>query len=295
MRASLTGQAGRRAGASGALCGGTFMHLIISTLVATAAAASPAAAADAASPKVIDWEPLRKLLSGWEFTTEYAITIGTADGARSFRYESGNFSLKTQIPTGSTSKWPSAMMFASLVDDGTVASLDDPVHKYLDYWTSDPLDPRSEITLRHLLTFTSGFGGGHPGQEFNGRAAREWRKRSGMAPSGPHGAGFGNASEACDTNHGEISLCAKSIYEEVELIGRPGHVYSYNSNHLQLAAGLAVAASGLPIKDVVRKYLLEPYGMTNSYCESAAPRRPHDLGPACSVERLLCAPRALCV
>ena len=33
---------------------------------------------------------------------------------------SGNFTLKTKIPTGSTSKWPSAMMFAGLVHDGTV-------------------------------------------------------------------------------------------------------------------------------------------------------------------------------
>ena len=73
--------------------------------------------------------------------------------------------MNTQIPTGSTSKWPSAMMFASLVSDGTIASLDDPVSKYLDYWTTSKHDNRSKVTVRMLLTFTSGFGDGHPGED----------------------------------------------------------------------------------------------------------------------------------
>ena len=39
--------------------------------------------------------------------------------------------------------------------------------------------------------------------------------------------------------------------------------YSYNSNHLQLAAGVAVAVTGLPIKAVIQKYLIEPYGLSD--------------------------------
>ena len=57
------------------------------------------------------WEPIRQLLSGWKFTTEYAVSIGTAEHGQLFYYEGGRFSMETQIPTGSTSKWPSAMMF----------------------------------------------------------------------------------------------------------------------------------------------------------------------------------------
>jgi len=176
--------------------------------------------------------------------------------------------MKTQIPTGSTSKWPSAMMFAGLVNDGTIESLDDPVHKYVGWWTKSPQDWRSEITLRHLLTFTSGFGGGHPGEEFNGRAARRWRAfHQDTLETGT----LANASTACDSAKGEISRCAKSVYETVQLIGRPGHVYSYNSNHLQLAAGVAVAASGLTIHQVIHKYLLEPYNMSDSYYAGRCP------------------------
>eukprot|EP00438_Fugacium_kawagutii_P016377 Skav203838 [mRNA] locus=scaffold4932:138090:147729:- [translate_table: standard] len=127
------------------------------------------------------WDTLRQILQQWEFTSNYAVVVGDATRGRLFTYE-GNFTLKTKIPTGSTSKWPSAMMFAGLVHDGTVSSLEDPVNKYLSWWTKDPKDPRSTaacqhraVTFRMLLTFTSGFGGGHPGEEPNTRAARQWR------------------------------------------------------------------------------------------------------------------------
>lgn len=43
-------------------------------------------------------------------------------------------------------------------DTGTL-SFDDKANKYLDWWSKDPNDPRSNITLRHLLTFQSGHDG----------------------------------------------------------------------------------------------------------------------------------------
>merc|ERR1712232_643947 len=126
-------------------------------------------------PDASKWDPLRTLLTGWGFTTNYAVAVGDAEHGRLFLYEGGNFTMRTQIPTGSTSKWPSAMMFAGLVNDGTIVSLDDQVSKYLPWWTTDPADPRSTVTFRMLLSFTSGFGGGHPGEEANTLAARRWR------------------------------------------------------------------------------------------------------------------------
>lgn len=35
-------------------------------------------------------------------------------------------------------------------------SFDDKANKYLDWWSKDASDPRSKITLRHLMTFQSG-------------------------------------------------------------------------------------------------------------------------------------------
>ena len=124
---------------------------------------------DRADPEAKAWETLRQILQQWEFTSNYAVVVGDARG-RLFTYEGGglasvhpcsigctschlrsatfgpgNFTLKTKIPTGSTSKWPSAMMFAGLVHDGTIKSLDDPVNQYLSWWTKDPSDLRSTV------------------------------------------------------------------------------------------------------------------------------------------------------
>ena len=136
-----------------------------------AAFAAPELAAPERQSK---FAPLRSLLEGWELTTEFAVSVGTSEGER-FRYEGGSFTMQTQVPTASVSKWPSAMMFAGLVADGTISTLDTRVNTILPYWTKDASDPRSAITLRMLLTFTSGFGDGHPGLEANTRAAHAWR------------------------------------------------------------------------------------------------------------------------
>lgn len=229
------------------------------------------------SPKDPRWEDLRSLLQGWEFTSEYAITVGDIKHGRLFTYEGGNFTLKTQIPTGSTSKWPSAMLFAGLVNDGTISSLDDKVSKYLSWWTKDPKDLRSTVTFRMLLSFTSGFGDGHPGEEGNTRVARAWRLANKpldqQRPVQPHLPEV----DACDSKTGDITECAKSIYTNVSLIGTPGKVWSYNSNHLQIAAAVAVAASGLDIHAVIKKYLLVPNGMDNSFYFGKCPDMAVDL------------------
>lgn len=226
-------------------------------------------------PSEKSWEALTQLLQGWEFTTNYAVTVGDAKHGRLYTYEGGNFTLHKKIPTGSTSKWPSAMLFAGLVNDGTVASLSDPVNKYLDWWTKDPSDLRSTVTFEMLLSFTSGFGDGHPGEEANTRAARQWRASQGVPRT--LRTLKQQAGLKCDQNKGDITECAKSIYETVKLIGKPGEVYSYNSNHLQLAAGVAVAVTGLDIQEIIQKYLVKPFGMSDSSYPGSCPDFAGDL------------------
>merc|ERR1712151_1457534 len=120
------------------------------------------------------------------------------------------------------------MMFAGLVNDGTITSLDDPVNKYLTWWTKDKRDLRSTVTYRMLLSFTSGFGDGHPGQEANTRAARHWRLISNATRVKPalqerlaDEIGVKHAN-LCDESTGNIMDCARSIYDNVKLIGKPG-------------------------------------------------------------------------
>jgi len=135
------------------------------------------------------------------------------------------------------------MMFAGLVEDGTIGSLDDKASAYVPWWTTDPRDNRSAVTLRHLLSFTSGFGSGSPGSEGGNRTCMDDPKR--------------------DTTY---DGCAEELFNTTEHRGVPGTVYSYNSFHLQLAGAVATHASGLSIQAIVEKYLVVPYGMASTTC-----------------------------
>ena len=106
------------------------------------------------------WAPLKEQLDGWLLTENFGVTVGNASGPL-FEYTHGNFSLtETKCSLASTSKWPGAMMFTGLVADGTISSLDDKANKYVSWWTKNASDMKSNVTLRQLLSFTSGFGSG---------------------------------------------------------------------------------------------------------------------------------------
>jgi len=115
------------------------------------------------------------------------------------------------------------------------------------------------------LSFTSGFGDGHPGEYANTRAGKEWRRKNKPPDQQKPLRERRLASDDCDTQKGDVTKCAFWIYDNVKLIGKPGQVYSYNSNHLQIAAAVAVAATGKDIKTVIYKYLLAPYDMRDSF------------------------------
>ena len=134
-------------------------------------------------------------------------------------------------------------MITGLVKDQTISSLDDFAHTYVPWW--DKTGDKGQVTLRQLLSFTSGFGEGTPGNE--------------------------NATSTCmdnATNYPGVTFdsCAQMIYENTTLHGTPGKTFSYNSVHLQLAGAVATHAANMTIQQVVSKYLLGPYQMNNTYC-----------------------------
>eukprot|EP00035_Acanthoeca_spectabilis_P006887 m.130310 g.130310 ORF g.130310 m.130310 type:complete len:184 (+) comp13709_c0_seq1:197-748(+) len=111
----------------------------------------------AAQVKPGQWEALREALQSWtdlSFDANYAVTVGDATG-NLFTYVSPGFSMTTRVEGASLSKWPSAVMISGLVADG-ILSYDDLASKYLPYWSTEKNDPRSRVTLRSLLSFTSG-------------------------------------------------------------------------------------------------------------------------------------------
>lgn len=182
------------------------------------------------------WAPLRLGLEAWsalQLSAKFAVTVGDANGTR-FQFSSEGFSMaETKLVGASLSKWPAAVMIAGLVQDGTLG-FDDLASKWLPYWTTDPADPRSRVTLGHLLSFTSGF-------------------TDDKGP-GPFCGGFVG--------------CARRLYEaysaDTSSFVEPNVTWTYLSCHLQFAGAIAVAASGKPIEDLFHSHLYAPFNMSGT-------------------------------
>lgn len=177
----------------------------------------------------LEWDLLRAGLQSWEalsFDAKFAFQVGDAEGIK-FEWVSTDFTLQTEMEGASLSKWPAATMITGLVADGTMA-FDDKANKYLDWWSKDINDPRSNVTLRSLLSFTSGF--------------------------------TRDADVTCKS--GNFLECTKALYDASTNYTAPGSQWAYLSCHLQFAGAMVVAASGLPIQELFTKYLYTPYNMT---------------------------------
>ena len=149
--------------------------------------------------------------------SNYAVVIGDENGVLLSR-EFGDFSATETYLIASATKWLAAMVIMDLVEQG-VMSLDDRPQDYLAWWTSDPADPRSEITLEQLLSFTSGF------------------------DTGPDDA-------SCVTD-GSITLddCARAFYDG-GLAYQPGSTFYYGPAHLQVAGRMVEVATQLDFADL---------------------------------------------
>jgi len=189
-----------------------------------------------AKPKKGDkWQILRDAVDVWaslQFDVNFTVNIGTAEGTL-FTYTKGSTGMHTRLPGASLSKWPAALMISGLVADGTL-SYDDKANKHLKWWASDPKDPRSNITLRHFLTFQSGY------------------MKDGHAPL------------KCMLPSADYLTCAEGLYKNQKLGAPPGTSFAYLSCHLQFAGAMAVAATGLSPDKLFQKYLYGPLDMTET-------------------------------
>lgn len=148
---------------------------------------------------------------------DYAIVIGDANGVL-LSQEFGDFSVTEAHLVASATKWLAAMVIMDLVEQGVMA-LDDRPQDYLPWWTSDPGDPRSDVTLEQLLSFTAGFN------------------------TGPDDA-------SCVTD-GSITLdeCARAFYDG-GLAFAPGSTFYYGPAHLQVAGRMAEVAAQMDFADL---------------------------------------------
>lgn len=197
-------------------------------------------AAGATSPK---WKLVEKALANF---TPISFTAGDAEG-RKFDYSVGQ-SPHELMEGASFGKWTGATAIAGAVADGNL-TFDTRACDVFPWWTKDPKDKRSRVTLRHLLTFTSGF--------------------------------TTNSTFLHDLQHSHIpythtcinpirnwaftpASCAKQLYESAKHSYDPGTAFTYNSLHLQIAFGMATARTRMDANAFLNKYLYIPAHMSNT-------------------------------
>ncbi len=124
----------------------------------------------------------------------------------------------------SSTKSITGILVGMLIDDGKIKSLDEPVCTYISEWCQGN---KGKVTLRHLLTMTSGLPRIYEG-------------------------GVGSAKSAGDKN---------AFVIKQSLAADPGTTWAYSNEGVQLLSPILDKAAGEPIQDYARKRLFEPLGM----------------------------------
>lgn len=146
---------------------------------------------------------------------DFSFLVERADG-RQFSYSRGSSTITTSYESASTSKLISAIIILRLVDQGYL-TLNSKPQDFITSWPILSTDPLYNMTLRNLLSFTSGLNDD---------------------PPSPFGCiNLPNAS---------FESCVNTIATTNQNNGiTPGTQYYYASSHLQVAGLMAVKAKGV--------------------------------------------------
>ena len=174
------------------------------------------------------WDTLRSEIDAAE-RGELVVLIGDQSGVR-FTHEKGATSDQV-FPIASASKLLTAILTLKLVEEGAVSLADHP-QQHLDWWTDDPSDPRSRVTLAQLLSFTSGFSGGP-------------------------GLGADEGIPCVEDGETTLDACARAIYTD-NFTFEPGSNYFYGPAHMQIAAAMITAATGERWNALFRRLIYRP-------------------------------------
>lgn len=161
------------------------------------------------------------------------LAIYDAAGNRRFEKMYGNFAPDQRIAIASASKLVSGLTILRLVDQGFL-TLDATTGAVLG-WTG----PQAAITLRQLLSFTSG-----------------------LPPEAPC-----TVQVAID-----LADCVGQI-SRMDLLATPGTRFDYGSTHLQVAARMAEVVAGQSWQDVFATQIRTPLGLGTDMVFYTAPRQ----------------------
>lgn len=160
------------------------------------------------------------------------VVAETACGQANRRYSVSN-STETRFNLGSMDKMFTAIAILQLAESGRI-SLDDPLSKYADdTWL--PIEISGRITLRHLLSHTSGLGS-FLGAEFAKSSPQQFRELGDYKP---------------------LVRGDRPTFE-------PGAGYRYSNTGMLLLGVVIEAASGESYFDFVRSHIFKPAGMADT-------------------------------
>lgn len=174
------------------------------------------------------WGALREAIDDFDLVADVAVSVGDSRGEL-FRHTKGSTAFDTQMTIASATKWVSGVCVMRTVEEGYL-TLDDLASTHLPYWTVDPADARSRVTLRHLLSFVSGMSG----------------------------------STACPAEM-DFNTCVADMYTRSATSWEPGEAVVYNEVHLMYAGAMAAAASNIPMEALFERYIFGPAQMTSTF------------------------------
>jgi|EP00927_Polykrikos_kofoidii_P075244 CubicO group peptidase (beta-lactamase class C family) len=190
----------------------------------------------------------------------YAIATSGDSSERVLFMENGGPGTTNVFPVFSAGKWPATVAIAGVVHAGYM-TWDTKASEVFDWWTKDAADPRSRVTLANMLNFVDGFVNIEGTFQFTNDPVAQRCLTPGFA------------------NFYTPEQCAQQIYETAHYAGveqdtymnatnpgaEPGTWFEYNSYHQQLALAMATKVTGMDARDLLKKYVLDPAGMKDSF------------------------------
>jgi CubicO group peptidase (beta-lactamase class C family) len=160
------------------------------------------------------------------------------NGQQIYWKQFGGWPKNSRVPIASATKWYSGAVIMSLVDSG-ILSLDDRASKFLPYMTG----AKAAITIRQLMSHTSGFGGEFP-------------------------AAHPCINDSSDT----LEHCAQAL-ANVPLRTAPGTAFIYAGADMQIAARVAEVATGKDWQTLFRERIAQPLALSATDYEYRGPTR----------------------
>lgn len=176
------------------------------------------------------WTQVCATLDATSWLRDGVVLVGDRDGVL-LTWRRGQATARTPMRIASATKWVAAAVFLSAIERGEM-TLETRASEHLPWWTRDPEDPRSRVTLGDLLSFTSGL----EGTPLQVRCVNQARS--------------------------DVQRCAREIYDRW-FVHEPGATFFYSPGHMHVAAAMLERATGkrfqeLFARDVVARLGLDP-------------------------------------